>query len=75
VLGAGIAFYYRPRAFMHGLAEMLGHMTGAFLGLIAGGAVLVGSAVLFLDSAGAAALLVFAVIGVIVVFAFLSGGG
>ena len=73
VLGAGIAFYYHPRAFMRGFAEVMGHMSGAVIGVIAGGAVLVGSAVVFLDSAGVAALIFFAVIGVIVVFGFLSG--
>ena len=75
VLGAAIAFYYHPRAFMRGFAEVMGHMSGAFIAVIAGGAVLAGSAVIFLDSAGIGLLILFAVIGVIVVFGFLIGGG
>ena len=74
VLGAAIAFYYHPRAFMRGFAEMMGNISGAFVGVIAGGAVLVGSAVVFIDSAGISALLIFAVIGVVAVFGILSGG-
>ena len=74
VLGAGIALYYHPRAFMRGFAEMMGGMSAAFIGAIAGGVALVGAAVLFIDSAGISALVIFAVIGVIVVFGFLGGG-
>ena len=59
VLGAGIALYYKPRAFMRGFAEVMGGAVGAVVGTIVGGSVLV----------------ILAIVGAIALFGFFAGGG